>query len=229
MREGGLRIGFVKSIRTVRLPSGKAGAEMAVTVQNSAGDLPVDTTFTIRPRSPLGLKYLEMVRGSSDRVARDGHVFAENATTVPVQIDDFTRMFDDKTRTGVRQNTQGFGNALAGRGQALNASLGELPRLLGYVAPVTRNLSSRRTRLGRFLRELRDAARTVAPLADTQADLFTRAAITFEAISSDTDALKETISRSHPAFQAGIDSLPGAAPVPHRQRGARPRDSAGRA
>ncbi len=208
VREGGLRIGVVKTIKTVRLPSGKAGAEMAVTVQGSAGDLPVDTSFTIRPRSPLGLKYLEMVRGTSARVASDGHVFGEKATTVPVQIDDFARQFDGATRSGIQRNMQGFGNALAGRGRSLNSSLGELPRLFGYVAPVTRNLSDRRTRLGRFLRELRDAARTVAPVADTQADLFTRAAITFEALSSDTGALKETISRTHPALQAGIESFP---------------------
>ena len=208
VREGGIRIGFVKTIRTVRLAGGKAGAEMAVTVAGSAGDLPVDTSFTIRPRSPLGLKYLEMVRGSSDRVADDGHVFSEEQTAIPVQIDDVTRMFDGETRSGVRRNIEGFGNALAGRGRAVNSALGELPRLFAHVAPVTRNLSSRRTRLGRFLRELRDAARVIAPVADTQADLFTRTAITFEAISADTNALKETISRSHPAFQAGIDSFP---------------------
>ena len=91
----------------------------------------------------------------------------------------------------------------------MNSSLGELPRLFGHLAPVTRNLSDRRTRLGRLFRE-RSAttARTVAPVAATQADLFTRTAITFEALSADTDALKETISRSHPAFQAGIDSFP---------------------
>ena len=208
VREGGVRIGVVRTIRTVRLPSGKAGAELDVNIQGSGDDLPVDTSFTIRPRSPLGLKYLEMVRGSSDRVAVDGHVFAEDQTTIPVQIDDFARTFDDRTRTGMQRNLQGFGNALAGRGRSLNSALDELPRLFGHLAPVSRNLSSRRTRIGRFFRELRDTARTVAPVAATQADLFTRTAITFEALSSDTDALKETISRSHPAFQAGIDSFP---------------------
>ena len=36
VREGGVRIGVVKTIRTVRLPSGRAGAELAVTIQSSA-------------------------------------------------------------------------------------------------------------------------------------------------------------------------------------------------
>jgi len=209
VREGGIRIGFVLSIRSVRLPSGRAGAEMNVKLDGSAaGDLPVDTGFTIRPRSPLGLKYLEMVRGSSGEAARDGHVFGEDATTIPVQIDDFARTFDGETRSGVRRNIQGFGNALAGRGYSVNRTLEVLPRFFGRAAPVARNLSDPRTRLGRLFRELGDTARTIAPVAATQADLFTRTAITFEAISSDTGALKETISRSHPAFQAGIDSFP---------------------
>ena len=208
VREGGVRIGVVRTIRTVRLPSGKAGAELAVTIEGTGDDLPVDSSFTIRPRSPLGLKYLELVRGSSDRAARDGHVFGTDQTTIPVQIDDFARTFDGRTRTAVQRNLQGFGNALAGRGQSVNTAIDQLPPLLGHLAPVARNLSDRRTQLGRLFREVGRTARVVAPVAATQADLFTRTAITFEALSADTDALKETISRSHRAFQAGIDSFP---------------------
>ena len=208
VREGGLRIGFVRTIRSVRLPDGRAGAEMAVSVDGTAGDLPVDTSFTIRPRSPLGLKYLEMVRGRSDREVGDGHTFPPRQTEIPVQLDDFTRQFDDRTRTGIRENIQGFGNALAGRGTSVNRTLEVLPRLFARVAPVARNLSDRRTRLGRFFTEIGDTARVLAPLAAVQADLFTRSAQTFEAISRDTEALKQTISSSHPAFQAGIESFP---------------------
>jgi ABC-type transporter Mla subunit MlaD len=208
VREGGVRVGFVKELRTTTLADGKAGARMAVQLDRAAGDVPADTTFTIRPRSPLGLKYLEMVRGSSERVVHDGHVFPASQTIIPVQFDDVTRSFDGRTRVGIRRNTEGFGNALAGRGPYVNRTLEELPRLLRYVAPVARNLSDPRTRLGRFFREVGDTARVVAPIADIQADLFTRTALTFEAISLDPEALKETISRSHPAFQAGIESFP---------------------
>ena len=209
VREGGVRIGVVRTIRTVRLPSGKAGAEMAVTIEGSGDDLPVDSSFTIRPRSPLGLKYLELVRGSSDRVARDGHVFATDQTTIPVQIDDFARTFDGRTRTGVQRNIQGFGNALAGRGQSVNTS--DRPAAARCSATWRRSRATCPTAARAWdASSARSAttARVVAPVADTQADLFTRTAITFEAISADTDALKETISRSHPAFQAGIDSFP---------------------
>jgi ABC-type transporter Mla subunit MlaD len=208
VREGGTRVGFVEEVRSVKKPNGRAAAEFKIKLDKSVGDVPVDTTFTIRPRSPLGLKYLEMERGDSDETVRQGHTFSTAATTLPVEIDDFNRIYDEDTRVGVRRNTEGFGNAFAGRGMAINQAVGELPRLFGLVYPVTRNLSDPRTRIGRFFRELADAARVVAPLADTQADLFTRTANTFEAISRDTEALKETISRSHPLFTAGIESFP---------------------
>jgi ABC-type transporter Mla subunit MlaD len=208
IREGGLRIGFVHTLRTVRRSDGRTVAQMGVQIDNSAGEIPVDTTFTIRPRSPLGLKYLEMLRGDSAEKAVDGYVFPPSRTILPVQFDDLNRTYDARTRRAMQGNFEGFGNALAGRGLALNQTIANLPRFFGLVAPVTANLSSRRTRLGRFLRELGDAARVLAPIAGTQADLFTRTALTFEAISRDPEALKETISRSHPAFQAGIESFP---------------------
>jgi ABC-type transporter Mla subunit MlaD len=208
VREGGVRMGFVKTISTVELPDGRAAAEMAVQLDKKVGDVPVDTLFTIRPRSPLGLKYLEMVRGRSERSVREGHAFPPEQTEIPVQLEDAAKLYTARTRDAVRTNIEGFGNALAGRGPSLNMALEELPRFLRHAAPVARNLSDRRTRLGRFFRELGDTARVLAPVAELQADLFTRTALTFEAISSDTEALKETISRSHPTFQAGIESFP---------------------
>ncbi|MDQ3936817.1 MAG: hypothetical protein M3340_19540 [Actinomycetota bacterium] len=208
VREGGTRVGFVEEVRSVKLPNGEAGAEFDLKLDNSVGDVPADTTFTIRPRSPLGLKYLEMDRGDGEGSVRPGHTFPASRVTLPVEIDDFNRIYDSRTRQGVRRNTREFGDALAGRGLALNETIGELPRLFGLIYPVTRNLADPRTRIGRFLRELADAARVVAPLADLQSQFFTRAGQTFEALSRDTNALKETISRTHPLFQAGIESFP---------------------
>ncbi len=208
VREGGIRVGFVQKIGTVKLPDGRAAAEMAVELDQKAGDIPADTTFTIRPRSPLGLKYLEMVRGRKGRDAEEGYAFAPEQTEIPVQFEEVAKLYTARTRDAVRANLDGFGNALAGRGTSVNQTLEQLPRLFRHAAPVARNLAEPRTRLGRFFRELGDAARVVAPLADVQSDVFTRMAITFEALSADPEALKETISRSHPAFQAGIESFP---------------------
>ena len=208
VREGGFRVGFVESVEPVRDRKAGGVAQFNVKLDRVVGDLPVDSRFTIRPRSPLGLKYLELERGASAEAAPAGHVFPAGRTRVPVQFDEFNSIYDEETRSGVQRNLKGFGDTLAGRGVSLNEAIGELPRVFRLLAPVSRNLSDPETDIGRFFRELGDAARVIEPVAHVQATTFARAANTFEALARDPEALKETISRSHPAFQAGIESFP---------------------
>jgi len=208
VREGGIRVGFVREVRTRALEDGSAAAEIHAVLEAGEGEIPVDTVFTIRPRSPLGLKYLEMARGSAAETAQQDHVFPVDQTVQPVEFDDVTRIYDPPTRRGIQRSFTGFGTALAGRGTYLNQGIEQLPRLLRHLEPVARTLADRETRLGRFFSELGDAARVVAPLADEQSDFFTQAGLTFEALSREPESLKATIERTHPALQAGIESLP---------------------
>ena len=55
------------------------------------------------------------------------------ATPEPVEIDEVFNTFDDPTRAAIQANLTEFGNALAGRGQALNAAIGDL-RAAGRAA-----------------------------------------------------------------------------------------------
>jgi ABC-type transporter Mla subunit MlaD len=207
VKEGGFRIGFVERTRPVRLPDGSTAAEIDVKLDADA-DLPVDTRFKVRPRSPLGLKYLEVKKGDSPDLAENGHTFPASHTSQRiVPIDRVNEQFPEGTRNSLRRNTRAFGDALAGRGVSINESLSELPRLFELLEPVARNLADRRTNLGRFFRELGDAARVVGPIASIQARLFTRSADTFEALSRNTRALQETISRTHPSLIAGTQSF----------------------
>src|SRR3954471_6853700 len=65
-----------------------------------------------------------------------------------------------------------------------------------------RNLSDPETGLDQFFRQLGRASAQVAPVARTQAVLFTNMADTFQAISSDPPALQQTIEKV-PGPQAG--------------------------
>ena len=207
VRDGGFRIGYVKAVRPVQVKGGAAAAELEVKLTEE-NELPADTTFTIRPRSPLGLKYLEVSRGEAPGTVKDGHVFGVSRTVIPVQVDDVAELYPEDTRDAARGNLTDFGDTLTGRGVALNETISELPRLFGLVEPVARNLSDPRTRLGRFFRELGDTARVLAPVADIQSRFFTVAGQTFEALSRDVDALRDTIALTAPALEAGIQSFP---------------------
>jgi virulence factor Mce-like protein len=207
VREGGYRIGVITALEPVPFPDGATGAEAVLKLDKRVGEIPADTSLTVRSRSALGLKYLQFERGSSDRKLRDGDTIPATQTKVPVQFEEIFEIFDKPTRSAAQANLSGFGNAFTGRGQDLNTTIAELPRLFAFLAPVMRNLSDPRTGLSRFFSELGDAARVVAPIADTQARLFTVAADTFEAISRDPSALQDTIAKAPGTLSAGEESF----------------------
>ncbi len=68
---------------------------------------------------------------------------------------------------------------------------------------MTKTLLEPDTRFSRFFPALGRAAEIVAPVAEQNADAFTKAGITFAAISSDPQALKETISETSPTLETG--------------------------
>ena len=207
VRSGGFRVGVVTDMQPVMLPNHKVGARLTLKLDKKAGAVPVDSKVVIRPRSALGLKYVELDTGSSKKVFADGATMPATQASVPVDIDEVYNMFDEPTRRASQGNLQGFGDALAGRGADLNQTIQVAPQLFGHLGSVMANLSAPRTELPSFFKELGDAARIVAPVSKTNAHLFTTMANTFEAISRDPQALKSTISKSPPTLRAGTRSL----------------------
>ena len=207
VRSGGFRVGVVEDMKPVRLPSGKVGAELKLKLDKKLGAIPADTTVEIRPRSALGLKYVEFTKGHSRQTIPDGGVLPQSQTSIPVELDQFYNMFDKRTRAAAQKNLMGFGDAFAGRGEDLNRFIQTAPELFGRLRPVMANLADPRTHLDEFFKELGDAARIVAPISKQNAHLFTTMANTFDAFSRDPQALKATISESPPTLRAGTDSL----------------------
>jgi virulence factor Mce-like protein len=207
VREGGYRIGIVSTLTPLTLPGGETVARVKLRLDKKVGKIPADSRITVRPRSALGLKYVEFERGSSHRYLQDGDTIPLDQTTVPVQFDDVFKIFDTKTRNASRTNLDTFGNAFTGRGISLNDTIRTLPPLFRYLTPVAANLADPRTQLGRFFKELGDAARIVAPIARVNAQVFTDLATTFEAFSRDPAKLQDTIAKSPGTEIEGIRSF----------------------
>lgn len=210
VREGGFRVGQVTRIEPV--PNGP-GAQLTLKLDKAAVPIPDDTTVRIRPRSALGLKYVDLMRGQSGTELAEGAVIATNADAVGPELDDFFSIFDEPTRKNVERNLDYFGAGLAGRGAALNRTLNATPELLGDLPPVMRTLANPDTRLVRLLDESADLTRVLAPLSDTLARGFTGMAETFEALSREPQALRDTIARSPATLDEGIRSLPDTRPL----------------
>jgi len=209
VRIGGTRIGVVEQIEPRRMPDGSTRAVLSLKLETSVKPLPADSTVIIRSRSALGLKYVELTKGTSQRGFASGSTIPmAQATPKPVEIDEFFSMFDEPTRAAQRANLNEFGGALAGRGQAINDALGSLPALLRNLQPAMENLADDRTQLAGFFRGLGQAAAETAPVAEEQASLFRNLDTTFSAFAEVAPDVQESISTGPEALDASIRSFP---------------------
>lgn len=186
VRIGGIRVGSVKTVEPVQdEQTGEVAAKVDMELNQDVEPLPEDSTVVVRSRSPLGLKYLELQRGDSEQGFEPGATMPLSAATPePVEIDQVFNTFDDPTRAAIQVSLTEFGNALAGRGQALNAAIGDLRPLVERLQPVMRNLASPQTGLEGFVRGLAAAAAEAAPVAQVQGDLFVSLETTFAAFAA---------------------------------------------
>jgi len=209
VRIGGTRVGTVADIAPRRRRDGSAYALLTLQLETAVKPLPIDSTVLVRSRSALGLKYVELARGSSAQGLQEGATLAlRQATPAPVEIDEFLGTFDEATRTNSQRNLTEFGNAFAGRGQDLNRAIEELNPLLTTLVPVMANLSDPDTQLARLVSALARTARIVAPVAETQAALFANLDTTFAALAGVARPyLQDSIEGGPPALDAATRSF----------------------
>lgn len=211
VRVGGFRVGLVDAIEPATIVEDgrrKAVAIVSLKLDKVVEPLPDDSQVSVRPRSVLGLKYVELRPGDSEQTLPAGATIAlEPSDQPPVEFDDVFSTFDADTRDNARFATEGFGDAFAGRGQSLNIALQELNPFFTHLEPVMRVLSDPDTQLDEFFRQIGRASAQVAPVARVQAELFVNMADTFEAFSRNPRALQATIEKAPAALDAGIESF----------------------
>jgi virulence factor Mce-like protein len=210
VRAGGFRIGVVDTIKPATQIVSRRRVPVAVInmkLDQNVKPLPVDSTVLVRPRSSIGLKYVEITIGRSKQGYNAGDTIPLSRTRLPVEVDDLLNTFDDRTRVAEKVVLSGYGDALAGRGPDLNLALQSLNPFFHFLTPVMRNLNDPRTRLRDFFRNLGETSAQLAPVAHVQAQLFTRMADTFAAVSRCPGCLQQTIEKNPPTLDTSIASL----------------------
>jgi ABC-type transporter Mla subunit MlaD len=217
VRIGGSRVGVVREVKPVQIGNGAVAAELDLKLDKSAEPIPANSTMIIRPKSPLGLKYLQIVPGDSNEGLEAGATIPLSAARPePVDIDQFFDMFDEKTRKAIQRNNAGFGNAFAGRGPQINAAFGALRSLAEHGQPVLRVLVDPSTNFGGFWEALEDLSATVVPVAESQASMFVALDRTFAAFARvSRPFIQETIEKGPPTLDAVTADLPALRPFLH--------------
>src|SRR3954454_3176349 len=195
-RAAGFGVGVVTSITPATVivrgrvtPIAVANVKLDKVVQ----PLPLDTRVIVRPRSSLGLKYIELTLGRSARGFVAGATVPLANAELPVEFDDLLNTFDDPTRAAEHVVLAGYGDALAGRGSSVNAALEALNPFFRFLTPVMRNVSDPRTGLRALFRNVGAVSAQLAPVARLQAELFAKMADTFETFNRCPSCLQDTI------------------------------------
>jgi ABC-type transporter Mla subunit MlaD len=213
VRIGGDRVGVVRKITGFARKDGSTGARMELALDANADRLPVDSTVKIRPKSPLGLKYMLINRGKATRtIPQDGTLDTPRLPVRPVDIDDWFNMFDEPTRAGSAENLLEYGTAFAGRGGDLNSTFRDLDPTLQHAGPALQTLNAPATQLDRLFPAFAQAAAEVAPVSEIQARLFGEGAQTFAAFADNAQALQQAISGGPAALATATRELPAQGP-----------------
>ena len=209
VRIGGTRVGVVSAISPKQYPNGKVTALLQMKLKTKVKPLSKSTTVLVRPKSPLGLKYVELTPGKhSDAPFADGATIPlKNATPKPVDIDTVFNTFDYPTRRAGQRNLVNIGSAVAGRGADINLAIHDLAPLLTNLVPVARNLADPSTRLGPTIEALGRFAGQLAPVAETQAAMFRNLDTTFLALANVKGFIKESIAKGPVTLETAIRAL----------------------
>ncbi|HMJ37629.1 MAG TPA: MlaD family protein [Baekduia sp.] len=212
VRMGGDRVGVVREIQAFSRRDGSTSARLSLALDDTKHHLPVDTKVRVRPKSALGLKYVELTDGTSPKTVPEGGTLAvPQSSGRPVEIDDFFNMFDTPTRDGSTDNLFAFGTGFAGRGGDLNAAFRTLEPLVTHLEPGARNLAAPKTKFAQLFPAFEQAAAEVAPVAETQGRLFANLDRTFGALAGSSEALKATIRGGPRALDVATRELPAQA------------------
>jgi virulence factor Mce-like protein len=209
VRIGGTRVGLVSSLKPHQDPAtGRVTAIASLKLEKSVEPLPADTKAIVLSVSAIGLKYLELEKGSSAQTLKAGASIPVSQTSEPVDIDQLFNMFDEKTRIAIQQNTNNFGDGLAGRGLGLNNTISTLRPLVTNAIPVLHNLASPLTGLRELFVALDRVSSQAAPVADTQAAFFTEQDTFFTAFAGAARSLEEATEGGPASLEQATRSLP---------------------
>ena len=213
VRIGGSRVGIVSSLSPHQDPkTGRLTAIASLKLEKNVEKLPADTKATVLSVSAIGLKYLELEKGTSRQQLSAGQTIPASQTTEPVDIEELFNMFDHRTRTAIKVNTNNFGDGLAGRGLGLNETISTLRPLVKNATPVLHNLASPKTGLRALFVALDRSAAETAPVANALATQYSDLDTFFTSFASVTKSLEEATEGGPASLQQATRSLAYEAP-----------------
>ncbi|MEA2470689.1 MAG: phospholipid/cholesterol/gamma-HCH transport system substrate-binding protein [Thermoleophilaceae bacterium] len=213
VRVGGKRVGTIAKISARKTAAGRTLAQLDLKLDQTEGPLYTGAQVTVRPRSPLGLKYLDLVPRKIGRKLADREPLPLRQARTVVDLDEVFNAFDQGTRRDLQLTLVGLGDGLAGRGADFNAVLAAAPPLARDVRNVSANLADPHTNLSGAVNGVASTVEELAPVASQLGGLVDASDTTAGALASVTPELQDTIAGLPPTEAVGTHALAVARPV----------------
>lgn len=209
VRIGGARVGTVISIAPRSDDDGTYFAEISLKLDKNIGPIPENSQVEIRPKSTLGLKYVELTLGDSEQTIPNGGHLPLRQSTSAVEFEDLLNTFDPRVREGNKRSLQEFGNAFAGRGADLNSAIGQIDPLFANLEPVARIVGNPDTQLAEFIRVLAQVATDYAAAGEAGSEVWFNVDRTMAAFAAASQGIQESLQESPSTLTVLTENFPG--------------------
>ena len=153
VRIAGIEVGTVQSLEIhVDQQSGTETAQVVFSVDDAHWPLRSGTKVAVRPKGVLSNVYIDVSPGSSSgRSLGDSPSFGLNDTSSPVNLDEFSNIFDPSVRQSIRTQLQEGVLVFGGAGvDDLNNTISNANPLTADAVPITGVLAARSPQLDRL-------------------------------------------------------------------------------
>lgn len=208
---------IVGQVLDPRIEDGQAVVDLQM--EPDVGPLPSDTKVEVRPRSPVGVRYVDITPGRSATLLAEGERIPSSQTAATVQLDEVLGTFDAPTRVRAQQFLRELGAGTAGRGEDLNAVLGRAPSTLRGLDSVAGALVERRGAAANLIRGTGVIATSLKPVATKFRDLFRPAADAVEPFADRRESVQRTLEVAPGTFSEVRAGLAATDPLVEQLRG----------
>jgi ABC-type transporter Mla subunit MlaD len=168
IRMGGVRVGQILNPRVTE--DGLAEVDMRLSDQYKP--LKSDTRVTVRLRSAVGVRYLEIIPGTKGTDLPDGATIPPNQTEPTVALDQVLDTFDSDTRGRVQDLVNAMGEGVTDRGTDINQELRSAPGFISHLGSLSAAINARTGAIQSFAHNADGATQAFDPVRNDIADGF---------------------------------------------------------
>jgi ABC-type transporter Mla subunit MlaD len=169
-----------------------------------------DSRTAIRLRSAFGIRYVEIIPGRHGRPLPNGATIPASQSASLVDLDQVLSTFDPNTRVRTQELLGQLGTGLIGRGQDINATLGEAPGFVQKLGSVASAVNSRPGAMHALISSTQGALTAFDPVRDSLANGFQPETQALQPFADQAGSVQATLDRAPPALaelQAGLPSV----------------------